>query len=74
MAGETTLEKFKPKGEQKVESPTVEIFLNEIRDKTTLKPDTLYSYEKKFRRLIAEACELKHEGFARVGKGNRSKK
>lgn len=65
----TTLEKFKPKGEQKVESPTVEIFLNEIRDKTTLKPDTLYSYEKKFRRLIAEACELKHEG-SRVGKGN----
>ena len=66
---EPTLEKYKPKGEQKVESPTVEIFLNEIRDKTTLKPDTLYSYKKKFRRLIAEACGLKHEE-TRVGKGN----
>ena len=66
---ESTLEKYKSKGEQKVESPTVEIFLNEIRDKTTLKPDTLYSYEKKFRQLITEACEIKHEG-SRVGKGN----
>ena len=66
---EETLKKYKSNGEKKNESPTVGAFLKEIRDKSNLRVETLYTYEKKFRRLVAEACSVKISG-PRVGAGN----
>jgi integrase len=68
---EETVKKYKSNGEKKNESPTVGAFLKEIRDKANLRAETLYTYEKKFRRLVAEACGVKISG-PRVGSGNQA--
>jgi integrase len=56
-----TLEKYMPRGDVRVESPTVGEFIEEVRLHSKVRESTIVSYERKFRRLVAEVCKIKFD-------------
>lgn len=66
---EATVEKYKKPKKTKIDSPSIGDFLNEVKTCTNLKPNTLYTYEKKFRQLVAACCKINVKG-SKVGQGN----
>lgn len=72
-----TEEKFKPKPEPKIKSPTLGQFLEEVRRTGGFQPKTLALYERKLRKIVADIVELssdprKHDQRGGGGKEWRS--